>query len=76
MSVEIRVPQIGFSMTEGTLADWLVADGATVSEGTPIYTIEIDKSTQDVESPAAGTLKVLGKVGEVYAVGTLIGEIV
>lgn len=75
MSVEIRVPQIGFSMTEGTLADWLVADGATVSEGTPIYTIEIDKSTQDVESPAAGTLKVLGKVGEVYAVGTLIGEI-
>jgi pyruvate/2-oxoglutarate dehydrogenase complex dihydrolipoamide acyltransferase (E2) component len=63
-------------MTEGTLADWLVADGATVSEGTPIYTIEIDKSTQDVESPAAGTLKVLGKVGEVYAVGTLIGEIV
>lgn len=76
MSVEIRVPQIGFSMTEGTLADWLVADGATVSEGTPIYTIEIDKSTQDVESPAAGTLKVIGKVGEVYAVGTLIGEIV
>lgn len=76
MSVEIRVPQIGFSMTEGTLADWLVADGAKVSEGTPIYTIEIDKSTQDVESPAAGTLKVLGKVGEVYAVGTLIGEIV
>jgi pyruvate/2-oxoglutarate dehydrogenase complex dihydrolipoamide acyltransferase (E2) component len=76
VSVEIRVPQIGFSMTEGTLADWLVADGATVSEGTPIYTIEIDKSTQDVESPAAGTLKVLGKVGEVYAVGTLIGEIV
>ncbi len=76
MSVEIRVPQIGFSMTEGTLADWLVADGATVSEGTPIYTIEIDKSTQDVESPAAGRLKVLGKVGEVYAVGTLIGEIV
>jgi pyruvate/2-oxoglutarate dehydrogenase complex dihydrolipoamide acyltransferase (E2) component len=76
LSVEIRVPQIGFSMTEGTLADWLVADGATVSEGTPIYTIEIDKSTQDVESPATGTLKVIGKVGEVYAVGTLIGEIV
>ena len=76
MSVEIRVPQIGFSMTEGTLADWLVADGATVNEGTPIYTIEIDKSTQDVESPATGTLKVIGKVGEIYAVGTLIGEIV
>ena len=76
MSVEIRVPQIGFSMTEGTLADWLVTDGATVSEGTPIYTIEIDKSTQDVESPATGTLKVIGKVGEIYAVGTLIGEIV
>ena len=76
MSIEIRVPQIGFSMTEGTLAEWLVADGAKVSEGMPIYTLEIDKSTQDVEAPAAGTLKVLAEVGQVYPVGALIGEIV
>ena len=76
MSVEIRVPQIGFSMTEGTLAQWLVADGAKVSEGTPIYTLEIDKATQDVESPAAGTLKVHAEVGQVYPIGTLLGEIV
>jgi pyruvate/2-oxoglutarate dehydrogenase complex dihydrolipoamide acyltransferase (E2) component len=76
VSVEIRVPQIGFSMTEGILAQWLVADGANVSEGTPIYTLEIDKSTQDVESPAAGTLKVYAEVGQVYAIGALLGEIV
>lgn len=76
MSVEIRVPQIGFSMTEGTLAQWLVADGAKVSAGMPIYTIEIDKSTQDVESPASGTLKVHAEVGQVYPVGALLGEIV
>jgi pyruvate/2-oxoglutarate dehydrogenase complex dihydrolipoamide acyltransferase (E2) component len=76
VSAEIRVPQIGFSMTEGTLAAWLVEDGAEVSAGTPIYTIEIDKSTQDVESPAAGTLKVHAEVGQVYAVGALLGEIV
>jgi pyruvate/2-oxoglutarate dehydrogenase complex dihydrolipoamide acyltransferase (E2) component len=76
VSAEIRVPQIGFSMTEGTLAAWLVADGAKVNEGTPIYTIEIDKSTQDVESPAAGTLKVHAEVGQVYPVGALLGEIV
>jgi len=76
VSVEIRVPQIGFSMTEGTLAQWLVADGAKVSEGTPIYTLEIDKATQDVESPAAGTLKVHAEVGQVYPIGTLLGEIV
>lgn len=76
MSVEIRVPQIGFSMTEGILAQWLVADGAKVSEGTPIYTLEIDKSTQDVESPASGTLKVYAEVGQVYAIGALLGEII
>jgi len=75
VSVEVRIPQIGFSTQEGILVEWLVADGDTVQEGAPLYTLELDKSVQEIESPATGVLKVLAAVGETYAIGTLIGEI-
>lgn len=75
MSVEVRIPQIGFSMQEGTLVEWLVADGGEVQNGAPLYTLELDKAVQEVTSPASGKLKVCAAVGQVYPVGTLIGEI-
>jgi pyruvate/2-oxoglutarate dehydrogenase complex dihydrolipoamide acyltransferase (E2) component len=37
MAVDVSIPKLGMSMTEGKLVEWLVADGASVSEGTPIY---------------------------------------
>jgi len=75
MSIEIKIPQIGFSMQEGTLVEWLVPDGGQVQEGAPLYTLELDKAVQEVTSPAAGKLKVHAEVGQVYPVGALIGEI-
>jgi pyruvate/2-oxoglutarate dehydrogenase complex dihydrolipoamide acyltransferase (E2) component len=73
MSYEILVPQLSFSMTEGTLSEWLVNDGATVSEGDLIYAIEADKSTVEVPAPKGGILKIVGLIGETYGVGTVIG---
>jgi pyruvate/2-oxoglutarate dehydrogenase complex dihydrolipoamide acyltransferase (E2) component len=75
MSTEVLFPKIGFSMSEGTLSQWLVADGDAVREGQPIYSLESEKSEQDVEAPASGTLKIIGKAGEVYPVGALVGQI-
>jgi pyruvate/2-oxoglutarate dehydrogenase complex dihydrolipoamide acyltransferase (E2) component len=75
MATEIILPKIGFSMTEGVLAEWLVADGATVTEGQPIFSLESDKSTNEVESPAAGVIKITGVPGETYEVGAIIGTI-
>jgi pyruvate/2-oxoglutarate dehydrogenase complex dihydrolipoamide acyltransferase (E2) component len=75
MATEIILPKIGFSMTEGVLAEWLVADGATVTEGQPIFSLESDKSTNEVESPAAGVIKITGVPGETYEVGAIIGSI-
>jgi len=75
MATEILLPKIGFSMNEAVLAEWLVADGATVKEGDPIYSIESDKSTQEVESPATGILKIIKQSGDTYEVGTVLGEI-
>lgn len=76
MTIEILLPKIGFSMNEGTLTEWLVADGATIGQGDPLYSLESEKSVQEIESPASGTLKILKTAGEVYEVGTLLGEIV
>ena len=75
MAFEVTIPKIGFSMNDGILSEWLVEDGAQVTEGQPLYAIESDKSTNEVESPASGTLKIIGEIGETYEVGTIIAEI-
>lgn len=75
MATEIRIPKIGISMTEATLTEWLAADGASIEAGTPLYAIEMDKSTNEVEAPASGTLTIIGEVGETYEVGTLVATI-
>jgi len=75
MAIQVTVPKIGFSMNEGILSEWLVEDGAQVSEGQPLYALESDKSTNEVESPATGTLKIIGEIGETYEVGVVIAEI-
>jgi pyruvate/2-oxoglutarate dehydrogenase complex dihydrolipoamide acyltransferase (E2) component len=75
MSVPINIPKLGVSMTEGTLIEWLVADGAVVSEGDPIYLIETDKVENEVGATASGTIRLSGEAGETYAVGEQIGEI-
>ena len=75
MAIQVTVPKIGFSMNEGILSEWLVEDGAQVTEGQPLYALESDKSTNEVESPATGTLKIIGEIGETYEVGVVIAEI-
>lgn len=75
MATEILLPKLGFSMNEGVLSEWLIADGGTVKEGEPLFSLESDKSTNEVESPASGTLKILKETGETYEVGTVLGLI-
>jgi pyruvate/2-oxoglutarate dehydrogenase complex dihydrolipoamide acyltransferase (E2) component len=75
MAVEILLPKIGFSMNEGQVAEWLVQSGAAVKEGDPLFLLEADKSTNEVEAPATGTLRIVTEVGETYEVGTVLGYI-
>lgn len=75
MATEVLLPKIGFSMNEGTVAEWLVADGGNAVEGEPLYALESEKSTQEVESPATGTLKIIAQIGETYEVGTVLAVI-
>ncbi len=76
MATEIIFPKIGFSMEEGKLVEWLVADGATVTEGEVLYALESDKSVQEIEAPASGTLKIKAEADAIYKVGDILGEIV
>lgn len=62
-------------MNEATLAEWMVQDGATVTQGQPLYAIESEKSVQEIEAPASGMLKILAATGEVYEVGAVLAEI-
>jgi pyruvate/2-oxoglutarate dehydrogenase complex dihydrolipoamide acyltransferase (E2) component len=75
VTVQIFMPQLGFSMDEGKLVEWLVGDGAMVVQGTPIYSLEADKAVEEIEAPASGRLRVIAQPDTVYRVGTLLGEI-
>ena len=75
MAVEILLPKIGFSMNEGQVAEWLAKDGEEIKEGQPLYSLEADKSTNEVEAPASGTLRIVAQLGETYEVGTVLGYI-
>lgn len=75
MATQVLLPKIGFSMNEASLCEWMVADGADVTEGQPLYALESDKSVQEIESPASGRLKIIATVGTVYEVGAVLAEI-
>ncbi len=73
--VTIRIPQAGVTMTEGTIVEWVVADGGAVAEGQVVYRLETEKVEIDVESPAAGVFHPTATVGETYPVGEEVGYI-
>jgi len=75
MSSEVKLPQVGFSVTEAILSEWLVADGAKVEEGMPIFSIETDKAVEEVESPAAGVIRISAETGKTYEVGAIMAVI-
>ena len=73
---EIRIPKVGVSAVEGTVTAWLVEDGDVVSEGTPLYLLGTDKVENEIESPAAGRIRILVGADTSHAVGTVVAEIV
>lgn len=75
MSHQVLLPKLGFSVNEAILNEWLAEDGAQVEKGQPLYSIESEKSVQEVEAPVSGTLRILKQPGETYDVGTVIAEI-
>jgi pyruvate dehydrogenase E2 component (dihydrolipoamide acetyltransferase)/2-oxoglutarate dehydrogenase E2 component (dihydrolipoamide succinyltransferase) len=71
----LRMPKIGMEMTEAVLARWLAADGAVVEKGQPLYEMETDKVTTEIESPAGGRLPRIAEEGVTYPVGDPVAEL-
>jgi pyruvate dehydrogenase E2 component (dihydrolipoyllysine-residue acetyltransferase) len=76
VAVEIVMPRLSDSMEEGTVAKWLVEEGAQVARGQPLVEIDTDKATMEYESESEGTLlRILVAEGETAAIGTPIARI-
>lgn len=76
MATNITMPQMGFDMTEGTIANWLKNEGDPVLKGDPIAEIETDKTTIQIEAFASGVLaKIVVPAGGKVPVGATIGII-
>ncbi len=75
MATEVRLPRLGQGMEAGSIVRWLKAEGEPVRKGEPLYELDTDKVTQEVEAEATGVLlKILLPEGEA-SVGTLVALI-
>ncbi len=74
--VDIVMPQLGLTMTEGSVTAWLKKPGEKVEKGEPLFTVETDKVEMEVESTATGYLnEVLVEAGQIVPVGTVIARV-
>ena len=76
MAKEIRVPQLGESVTEATIGKWFKAEGQAVKADEPLVELETDKVTVEVPAPAGGVLaSIAAQPGQTVNVGALLGAI-
>src|SRR4051794_25934407 len=76
MPIEVTIPRLGWSMEEGTFGEWLKSSGEQVRAGEPLFSIESDKVTMDVDSLDSGILHLAAdapQTGATVKVGQLIG---
>ena len=76
MTIEVLVPPLGQTVDTLTLVSWYKREGDTVQHGEPLYSVETDKATLDVEAPATGVLRrVTANPGDVVKVLSAIAVI-
>src|SRR5215510_14525680 len=76
MSIAIKVPAMGESVTEATIARWLKNEGDPVNRDEPLVELETDKVNVEVPSPAAGVLEHIEvKAGGTVGVGSVLGAV-
>src|SRR5215831_4180645 len=56
MANEVKLPRLGQGMEAGTITRWLKSEGETVQKGEPLFEVDTDKVTQEVEAEVGGTL--------------------
>ncbi len=75
MSLEIKIPAVGESITSGLLSIWHKNDGEAVNAGEPLLTLETDKVSTEIVAEKAGTLRVKVPAGTEVKIGDTVGSI-
>ena len=75
MKLDITVPSVGESVTQGILSTWLQAAGDRVEEGTDLFELETDKATVTVPAPASGLLAITVGAGTEVTIGQVVGQV-
>jgi 2-oxoglutarate dehydrogenase E2 component (dihydrolipoamide succinyltransferase) len=74
MTIELKIPEVGESITEVEIGDWLKKEGDSVAKDENVVSIESEKATVELPAPNAGKIsKILKRKGEVVKVGEVIG---
>lgn len=75
MSIEVKVPAVGESITSGVISVWHKKDGEAVASGEVLFTLETDKVSTEVNAPESGTLKTQAAEGEEVKIGQVVATI-
>ena len=76
MAVRLKLAALGHTMERGKVLEWYAAEGGRIELGAPLYSVETDKATVDVEAPAAGVLlRIDADVDREYPVGATLAWI-
>src|SRR3954451_22877715 len=74
--VQLLMPEMGESVTEGTVLEWHVSEGDSVDEGQTMVEVSTDKVDAEVPAPASGTVsKIMVQIDDQVAVGKPLAEI-
>ncbi|MGA2400403.1 MAG: 2-oxoglutarate dehydrogenase complex dihydrolipoyllysine-residue succinyltransferase [Syntrophobacteraceae bacterium] len=73
--IEIKIPEVGESVQEALLAQWLKRDGDSVRKDEVLFVIETDKVTLEISAPADGVLRIFVPEGQTVRVGAIVGQI-
>jgi 2-oxoglutarate dehydrogenase E2 component (dihydrolipoamide succinyltransferase) len=75
MSIEVKIPAVGESITSGLLSAWLKKDGEIVKDGEPILTLETDKISAEIPAPGTGAIRIQVHAGQEVKIGQVVATI-
>jgi len=75
MSIEVKIPAVGESITSGVLSVWHKQNGEFVKDGEPLFALETDKISTDVPAPGSGTVSIQVEAGQEVKIGQVVGSI-
>jgi len=75
MSLEVKIPAVGESVTSGMISAWLKKDGDAVAKGDALLTLETDKVSTEITADAAGTLRIKAQAGAEVKIGEVVATI-